>query len=95
VWIRQVYLVEAHYLAMLLFGPYSQHSHEGGVAKIIHICMYTYIHIHVHTCVHMCVYYSCVCACALENKIIFFLLLSSIYRESCRLAYEQLEVMTM
>ena len=93
-WIRQVYLVEAHYLAMLLdIWTIFTASHEGGVAKIIHICMYTYIHI--HTCVHMCVYYSCVCACALENKIIFFLLLSSIYRESCRLAYEQLEVMTM
>ena len=60
-WIRQVYLVEAHYLAMLLFGPYSQHSHEGGVAKIIHICMYAYIYTYTYMCTHVCVLFMCVC----------------------------------
>ena len=60
-WIRQVYLVEVHYLAMLLFGPYSQHSHEGGVAKIIHICMCTHIYIYTYMCTHVCVLFMCVC----------------------------------
>ena len=61
-WIRQVYLVEVHYLAMLLdIWTIFTASHEGGVAKIIHICMYTYIYTYTYMCTHVCVLFMCVC----------------------------------